>query len=943
MPPKKRDVPSTPTRRGIAGQQTASPTKPPEKKVFTGAMAMDEDLAPHKPNREEERERRRLERELWRQRIAKQKEAGVKPKINEKNVKDASKTDTAATATATSKSSSKETQMNYDLDEETTVNSGSKPRDTSRGEFRNAKEKPSRGRARSVPPPSRSEGVNSRSSSVDSRNSKASRRKEKESNSGSDSSSSTPKRKQSEAQAASNKSKSTKTAKFDDSIPDNTGKTASTKKAAKAKKRESYADKASKEKKKEWIYQTVIEWKTRVYKCEKATTEMYSRMGNMHRVFATYDPECAIGDHMNAKAEPIRSAGEYIWTTHVPFKRHFVLEHEPEWQWDKVRGDKPRNFAGSFILLSDKPAQEILDFVRVDLREAFQGVIKIKEMQEMYTSVDLILLGVHANTNVEAVASELRKGLAIAEGDAFARKKIFEEEGTGISESLFDLLDFNWEDLDFPEIVGIRSYPKAGPYEESRSNEDTSWKLAHHFQVADACRDRVDAALVEFKSSGGLAYYFGSQALLFSISNKLKEGKEEYSKLIVKHQNVNRSVGSVTLPGAIDIDEEVTMFFEPENEGKVRAYKRVTVRDIIKKIYVKIGGRKIPVFLYCFKSPQGHYNLWFWDTVPEIRDFVDVFSKQGPAFMWHRCRLWGWQIPPLKRLFLASFTSTAATSAMNSKWCSKRNCAVQIQMSAEAAAELNFGNSPFVLKDGEDKATRQKKERGVIQRGNIRPEEIGGMDADDLQSVGDESNAETVFVSDEDEVDYEDYEDDDVSMMSDSEGFEDEGDESTVHEGTGKSDDESEDMDESMEEDDSAFSTKAGLDDLAARGRKVREDESEEEKRREKRMQELEKESREAKEKMAAQAKEMQDIMERLRFKEEALDAALRKAEEQCKDSAKSGTTGGEAQGVQDSQGADKAEEQGNDSATPGTTGEDAQGVQDSQSAAASGASADVK
>ena len=285
----------------------------------------------------------------------------------------------------------------------------------------------------------------------------------------------------------------------------------------------------------------------------------------------------------------------------------------------------------------------------------------------------------------------------------------------------------------------------------------------------------------------------------------------------------------------------------------------------------------------------------------------------------------------------------AATSAMNSKWCSKRNCAVQIQMSAEAAAELNFGNSPFVLKDGKDKATRQKKERGVIQRGNIRPEEIGGMDADDLQSVGDESNAETVFVSDEDEVDYEDYEDDDVSMMSDSEGFEDEGDESTVHEGTGKSDDESEDMDESMEEDDSAFSTKAGLDDLAARGRKVREDESEEEKRREKRMQELEKESREAKEKMAAQAKEMQDIMERLRFKEEALDAALRKAEEQCKDSAKSGTTGGEAQGVQDSQGADKAEEQGNDSATPGTTGEDAQGVQDSQSAAASGASADVK
>ena len=382
----------------------------------------------------------------------------------------------------------------------------------------------------------------------------------------------------------------------------------------------------------------------------------------------------------------------------------------------------------------------------------------------------------------------------------------------------------------------------------------------------------------------------------------------EYNKLIVKHQNVNRSVGSVTLPGAIDIDEEVTMFFEPENKGKVRLFKRVTVRDIIKKIYVKIGGRKIPVFLYCFKSPHGHYNLWFWDTVPEIREFVDVFSKQGPAFMWHRCRLWGWQIPPLKRLFLASFTSTAATSAMNSKWCAKRNCAVQIQMSAEAAAELNFGNSPFVLKDGEDKAARQKKERGVIQRGNIRPEEIGGMDADDLQSVGDESNAETVFVSDEDEEEFEEYEDDDVSMMSDNEGFEDDEDESTVQQEAGSDEDDADEMEEDAKEDDSAFSTKAGLDDLATSGRKVRGDAEDELKQREEQMKAevaaMKKENEETKLKMANQAKEMEDIMARLRVKEEALNAALRKADKDNSDTAALGAVGEEAQEGSDSLGA---------------------------------------
>jgi hypothetical protein len=397
--------------------------------------------------------------------------------------------------------------------------------------------------------------------------SRASRKND--SSSSSDSSASTPKRKKNTEQTDSGKKKTTKTAKFDESILDNTGKTASTKKSVRAKKKETYAEKTNKDKKKEWIYQTVIEFKARVFKCNKPTTEMYSRMGNVHRIFQTIDPECAIGDHMNAKAEPIRSPGEYTWSSHATWMRHFVLDEEKEWQWDKVSGDKPRNFAGSFILLSDKPAQEIMNFVRVDMRNAFQGIIRIKQMQELHTSLDFILLGVHANTHSDIVGTTLRMGLVEAESNALERKQLFESEGLGVAEWNFQNLDKDWKTLDFPEIVCIRSYPKAGPYEESKSNEDTSWKMAHHFQVADVCRARFEAALLEFRNRGGLKYYFGSEALLFSISEKLRlDGKDEYNKLIVKHQNINRSVGGVTLPGAIDIDEEVTIFSSQSKRGK---------------------------------------------------------------------------------------------------------------------------------------------------------------------------------------------------------------------------------------------------------------------------------------------------------------------------------------------------------------------------------------
>jgi hypothetical protein len=90
----------------------------------------------------------------------------------------------------------------------------------------------------------------------------------------------------------------------------------------------------------------------------------------------------------------------------------------------------------------------------------------------------------------------------------------------------------------------------------------------------------------------------------------VKDGKDEYNGLIVKHQNTNRSVGSVTLPGAITLIAEVCMFFEPCKEGKVRDSKTVSLRDILKKVYVKIGGRKIPVFLYIFKTHHGQYQLW---------------------------------------------------------------------------------------------------------------------------------------------------------------------------------------------------------------------------------------------------------------------------------------------------------------------------------------------
>lgn len=133
-------------------------------------------------------------------------------------------------------------------------------------------------------------------------------------------------------------------------------------------------------------------------------------------------------------------------------------------------------------------------------------------------------------------------------------------------------------------------------------------------------KEQVGCALVEFKLSGAMARLFGKQAILFNINRMTKGGKDQYTNLIMNHQNTNRSVGIVTLLRVISMDESIAMYFKPEVEGKVRTFKMMTLQDIVSKVYIKIGGRKIRAFNYGFKTIHGQFQLWFRDTSQKLAD-----------------------------------------------------------------------------------------------------------------------------------------------------------------------------------------------------------------------------------------------------------------------------------------------------------------------------------
>jgi hypothetical protein len=298
------------------------------------------------------------------------------------------------------------------------------------------------------------------------------------------------------------KSKGRKSASFANDIQDNEGKTVSTKKVAKEnkkKEKESYAAKAKLPPKDSWIYSTIIKYSMKVGPCKSTRGEVYGRLGKAFVIMQKQDPTCAVGNIFNAKSTPLRTPGAFPQVgDHGKFCRHFTVDGEYDWQWDDgIKGNQVRSFFGSFILLSDKDPKDIFKWARVDLRGT-QGEYEIKLMQELYTTLGYVILGVHANAHGPNVVWDFRRQLTLAELDLLERKVAYEnddEDNPTLYDPLFEKADLDWSALDFPEMRAVRTYPKGGDWEPTERGVDTSWKLALHVEYATQCEDRIKVAV----------------------------------------------------------------------------------------------------------------------------------------------------------------------------------------------------------------------------------------------------------------------------------------------------------------------------------------------------------------------------------------------------------------------------------------------------------------
>jgi hypothetical protein len=141
-----------------------------------------------------------------------------------------------------------------------------------------------------------------------------------------------------------------------------------------------------------------------------------------------------------------------------------------------------------------------------------------------------------------------------------------------------------------------------------------------------------------------------------------------------------------------------------------------------------------------------------------------------------------------------------AIAAMNSVWNAKHQKIISVASGSDAATRLHFGTSPFILRTGEEKEARIKPTE--VQHSNLGVGDIGGKDVDDMKSVGDQSDTETVW---EDYDDNEVFEGDDVSEMGDDDGLDNDAEEGSDDKATrnnedryGDGDDDGDEMDMQM-------------------------------------------------------------------------------------------------------------------------------------------------
>jgi hypothetical protein len=289
-----------------------------------------------------------------------------------------------------------------------------------------------------------------------------------------------------------------------------------------------------------------------------------------------------------------------------------------------------------------------------------------------------------------------------------------------------------WDKERFPRIIARKLYPKGGPFvrkKKGEPREDSSHKMCIVFEYETVNHNRIAAALEWVKFNGWHKAIFGEFAVLtYPPGDDAEKGeRDRYRGMLEDHGRCTRGYDVSSIPGLINAHYKVPIEITSGRNNEFVSTKELCVHDLLRKVKVTMADGKCRNVIQCiFLTKGGDYNLWYPGNNAAMKAKALEILANAAAYLKHQTTRWGMNETGCMLLIEKSFDQYSARSAKSSRWDTKNQKVIAVNLDFAGEDSRNFREN-FLGIVGSVEAAPTAKATVVVSSGN-KDGEIGNFD-----------------------------------------------------------------------------------------------------------------------------------------------------------------------------------------------------------------------
>lgn len=366
-------------------------------------------------------------------------------------------------------------------------------------------------------------------------------------------------------------------------------------------------------------------------------------------------------NYKDIEEKPLMSAAQ-MPTLHAEVSKyiHFdvITRH---WNGETIPNGKTRKIEFSCLVESDIPIEELVEAVQIDLIDA-RIQLHVKTCQAIRHYERMHLLYVSNKFNRKQVEKDLHDQLTKLQQDYYLQDKNSE---LGRREAM---------GKHFPKIYVKVDYPFNGPFEKTKTGQDTRYKRVFVIEYSVEDQVHVETAVQLYKRSGRLSQFWGEHANIQIAPDKDPDitpatSLEKWHSILESHNATMLSFGMIRLDGIKSPDAMVPISYW-KSSSKPRPDK-VCLRDVLHSIKVSGTEREVQVLHGLVRTPDGGFEAAVADTNPFAKSMARNIATHPAGWIMGYVASKGWKKESIETFMKKAFTTSAVVAAQQSSFDKK--------------------------------------------------------------------------------------------------------------------------------------------------------------------------------------------------------------------------------------------------------------------------------